>query len=353
MISLKDLHIESLTSISPQKNIKVGGDESSSKVQRLSKAIGIKSKYVCDPSIKQKFSTLCEAGILHTLESLSLNHNDVDAIIVVTQSPDFIIPGTAVLLQDRCGFTQDLVAYDINLGCSGFPYGLLVAHGHLMSGMKRVLLVVGDQSYSPGTKDEGHGVLFGDGAAVASLVLKDDRKPTTGLFSTDGSGYKALYIPHGGKVRPVNIDSHKLFIDEMGVSRSGTDVVLDGPNILSFSLLRAPEQINKLLSLNDVDKSDVDYYFLHQANKIINDTIRKKMKLSADKFPLILEDFGNTSSASIPNCMTARGSGLWNKNNIKNIISGFGIGLSWATLLYISDGTEKSEHIFTERHGAI
>ena len=174
LYKLNKLKIECLVSVSPKKKIRIVKEDTSDKIKRLSRSIGITSKHVCDKG--QRFSTLGETGINFILNNLNLAKDEIDGIVVVTQSPDYIMPGTAVLLQDRCGFPKSTLAYDINLGCSGYPYALYVAYGHLLSGMKRVLIVVGDQSYSPGTKDEGHGVLFGDACTVTSLVLDDEKK---------------------------------------------------------------------------------------------------------------------------------------------------------------------------------
>jgi 3-oxoacyl-[acyl-carrier-protein] synthase-3 len=346
--SLNKLHIEALCSVSPSRKIEVVNEESSEKIKRLSRSIGIKSKFVCGPG--QRFATLAEEGVNWIISKLNLRADDVDGIIVVTQSPDYIIPGTAVLLQDRCRLSKNTLAYDINLGCSGFPYGLFVANGHLLSGMKRILVVVGDQSYSPGTTDEGHGVLFGDGCSVASVVLKDTHENTPGYFSpgTDGGGYEALYIPHGGKVRPVDPESFIAKVDITGVVRTGTDVVLDGPKIHNFSVGLVPHELQEICAKAGWEMSDVDYFLLHQANKIINDTIRMKLKLPAEKFPESLSDFGNTSSASVPVTMTARLEDKWNKAGAKTVMCGFGIGLSWASLTYVSDGTEISHHYYCQ-----
>ena len=163
-------------------------------------------------------------------------------------------------------------------------YGIFAAHGHLKSGLNRVLVVGGDQSFSEGTTDEGHGVLFGDGCSVASIVLKNKENKTYFCAGTDGSGYTSLYIPHGGKRRPVNKESLVPKIDETGVLRTGTDVILDGPKILSFSVKVAPAEILKLCAVNNWQKEDVDFFFLHQANKMINDTIRRKLKLDRTVF---------------------------------------------------------------------
>jgi 3-oxoacyl-[acyl-carrier-protein] synthase-3 len=340
------LHIEALCSVSPTQKIEIVNDASSDKIKRLSRSIGIKSKYVCAPG--ERFATLAEEGINWIVSKLGLRPEDIDGIIVVTQSPDYIIPGTAVLLQDRCHLSKNTLAYDINLGCSGFPYGLFTAYGHLLSGMKRILVVVGDQSYSPGTTDEGHGVLFGDAASIASVVLKDGKEHSLGKFSagSDGGGYGALYIPHGGKVRPVDTESFIPKTDITGVVRTGTDVVLDGPKIHNFSVGLVPEELKDMCSAMQWAPESVDYFVLHQANKIINDTIRAKLKLATEKFPESLSDFGNTSSASIPVTMTARLENKWNKAGIKTIMCGFGIGLSWSSMAYVSDGTEISHHHF-------
>ena len=344
--SLDKLHIEALCSVAPTRHIEVVKEDSSDKIKRLSRSIGIKSKYVCGPG--QRFATLAEEGINWIVSKLNLRAEDIDGVIVVTQSPDYIIPGTAVLLQDRCRLSKNTLAYDINLGCSGFPYGLFVANGHLLSGMKRILVVVGDQSYSPGTTDEGHGVLFGDGCSVASVVLKDTHHNSPALFNpgTDGGGYEALFIPHGGKVRPVDHESFIPKVDITGVVRTGTDVVLDGPKIHNFSVGLVPGELSECCAANHWDPSQVDYFVLHQANKIINDTIRMKMKLPLEKFPESLSDFGNTSSASIPVTMTARLEDKWNKAGTKIVMCGFGIGLSWSTMSYVSDGTEISHHYY-------
>jgi 3-oxoacyl-[acyl-carrier-protein] synthase-3 len=340
------MRIEALCSVSPSQKIDIVNEKSSDKIKRLSRSIGIKSKFVCGPG--QRFATLAEEGINWIVGQLQLRAEDIDGVIVVTQSPDYIIPGTAVLLQDRCRLSKNTLAYDINLGCSGFPYGLFVAYGHLLSGMKRVLVVVGDQSYSPGTTDEGHGVLFGDAASVASVVLRENGENSEGVFSpgSDGGGYEALYIPHGGKVRPVDNESFTPKVDITGVIRTGTDVVLDGPKIHNFSVGLVPNELHDISSASGWEPINVDYFVLHQANKIINDTIRAKLKLPLEKFPETLSDFGNTSSASIPVTMTARLGGTWNKQGAKTIMCGFGIGLSWSSLSYVADGTELSHHYY-------
>lgn len=341
---MHSLKIEYQLSVSPKNKIQIISEDSSDKIKRLSRSIGIESKFVCQKG--ELFSDLAKKGIDYLFDNNFYKANDFDGIIVVTQSPDYIIPGTAVLLQDRCGLNKNILAYDINLGCSGYPYALHVGYGHLLSGMKKILLVVGDQSYSPGTTDDGHNVLFGDGCSITAISVDQDFDHEYHFIpGTDGRGYESLYIPYGGKRNPINAEALKPKLDHLGVIRTGTDVILDGPNILTFSVGTVPGELKKMQELTGWGEQ-VDYYFLHQANKMINSTIMKKMKGSNDQFPESLSDHGNTSSASIPITMTARGSGKWNKAGAKNILCGFGIGLSWATLSYKASGDEISNHIY-------
>jgi 3-oxoacyl-[acyl-carrier-protein] synthase-3 len=340
LLPINNLHIEALLGLSPSLNLKTVNEDSSDKIKRLARSVGIESKYVCKSG--QTFTDLAVEATNLLLKRLKLTPNDVDGLVVITQSPDYIIPGSAVLIQDRCHFPITTLAYDINLGCSGFTYGLLVGYGHLLSGMKRVFVIVGDQSYAGDSHDEGHGVLFGDSCTVTSIVLKEKDEKQLISFGSDGSGYQRLYIPHGGRRRPIDSSSFEHTIDHTGVSRCGTDVVLDGPKILSFSIETVPRELNKILNELSLAVSNIDYFVLHQANKIINDTLRIKMKGSVEQFPESLSFLGNTSSASVPMTLTSTLSGKWNQKDKKIIMCGFGIGLSWSTMLYVSDGTELS-----------
>lgn len=339
MSNLNKLKIENLLTFLPSEKLEIINSSSSDKIKRLSRSIGIERKYVCKEG--QTFTDLAVEAIGCFLNKTNLTNDDFDALIVVTQSPDYIIPGSAVLIQSRAGFSNNLASYDINLGCSGFPYGLFVGYSHLLTGMRRVMLIVGDQSYARGSLDEGHGVLFGDSVSIVSLTLSDHEKNQKILFGTDGGGYEALYIPHGGKRTPLNENSLKHELDATGTYRCGTDVVLDGPKILNFSLKVAPNQIQQLIADIKCKMEDIDFFFLHQANKIINDTLRKKLNLNYDNCPDSLKNYGNTSSGSIPVTMNTSDT-LWNEKGKHSIFCGFGIGLSWSTMNYIADGTEKS-----------
>lgn len=345
MASLSKLKIENLLTFLPSELKEVVNDKSSDKIKRLSRSIGIERKYVCREG--QTFTDLAVEGINKFLKLTGLSQENFDAIILVTQSPDYVIPGSAVLIQSRAGFSQDTAAYDINLGCSGFPYGLFVSYSHLLTGMKRVMFVVGDQSYARGSLDEGHGVLFGDSVSIVSVTLRNDEQNQHILFGTNGSGYESLFVPHGGKRRPLDHTSLTHQEDSTGVSRCGTDVVLDGPKILNFSLKVVPDHIHNLMNSIGFSSDDIDYFFLHQANKIINDSLRRKLSLNYDNCPDSLKNYGNTSSGSIPVTMNTSGT-LWNEKGKHSIFCGFGIGLSWATMNYIADGTEKSFLEFSE-----
>lgn len=313
-------------------NLEVNSDELAHR-ERLVRNIGIRYRRVCKEG--QIFSDLVQAAGEHLLEKLNWPKDSVDILLLVTQSGEYIIPATAIILQDRIGLPTSTLAFDINLGCSGYPYGV-VALGSMMKAMgyKRGVVLVGDQSASSGSPDSGREILFSDCGTATALELDENAPPMYFDGCSDGSGHKAIYVPHGGKRNPAQRESHEYRLMADGVTRKMTDVHLDGPAIMNFSIGTVPGAINTLLAAAEKSVDSVDYFVLHQANKMINETIRKKMKLPEERFPLTLYDYGNTSSATIPiTICNVLGGGRLQKN--QNILGcGFGIGLSWATLYF-------------------
>jgi 3-oxoacyl-[acyl-carrier-protein] synthase-3 len=294
--------------------------------ERLVRNIGILNRRLCFPW--QCFSDLALAAAEQLLVEVGWERDEVDALIVVTQSPDYLIPATAIILQDRLKLRQGTIAFDINLGCSGYPFGLytvgsMLAHG----GIKRALLLVGDKSGS--VRDP----LFSDCGTATALEF-DPAAPRMWFdMNSDGSGYKAIMLPVGGHRAP--FDFHHLVPkrDENGDVRRDIDLILDGTAVLNFSTQRVPPAIRDLCEYAEVPLEQIDYVLLHQANKMINETIRKKLGLSAEKVPSTLQEFGNTSSASIPITMTARIREPLAEGRKRLLMSGFGIGLSWGSCI--------------------
>jgi 3-oxoacyl-[acyl-carrier-protein] synthase-3 len=300
--------------------------------ERLVRNIGIAHRRQANAG--QCFSDLAQSAAEKLMADLGWKPDEIDAIVVVTQSPDYPFPGAAVLLQDRLGVPTSCIAFDINLGCSGYPYGLFVVGSLISAGkLKKALLLVGDKSTNPDSMDQGFAVLFSDAGTATALEYKEGAPPAYFDMYTDGAGYKAIYCPAGGNRNPLRPEHLIAKADEDGVIRRPTDLRLDGPAILNFSITRIPPAVESLLERAGVTKDDVDGFLFHQANKMINETIRKKLRLDVSKVPSTLHDFGNTSSASIPLTMTVHSAEAIRAGGQRLLLSGFGVGLSWASCL--------------------
>ena len=300
--------------------------------ERLVRNIGIETRRMAQEW--QCFSDLAFDAAERLLESLEWKREDVEALIVVTQSPDYLIPATAIILQDRLGLSHATVAFDVNLGCSAYPFGINLLGSMIAAGsVKKGLLLVGDRSANLNDP------IFSDAGTATALEFCADAPPMHFDLNSDGSGYRAIILPVGGQREPVGIQHlmpHRE--DENDHWHRATDLQLDGPAVLSFSTQRVPPAVEKLLDYAQVSKDEVDYFVFHQANRMINETIRKKLGLPAEKVPSTLRDFGNTSGASLPVTMTARINKELESGPKRVLLSGFGIGLSWGTCLVDIDG---------------
>jgi 3-oxoacyl-[acyl-carrier-protein] synthase-3 len=294
--------------------------------ERLARNIGIYTRRLCPDW--QTFSDLAFAAAEKLLAELQWNKADIDALIIVGQSPDYLIPATAIILQDRLQLPQTTIAYDVNLGCSGYPFGLHLVGSMIAAGaIKKGLLLVGDRA------GEEKDPLFSDAGTATALEFDASAPPMHFDLNSDGSGYKAIMLPVGGHREPADVHHLIPHRDEGGFLRCGTDLILDGPAVLSFSTQRVPPAVESLLSHVGMSNDEIDFFVFHQANKMINETIRKKLRLPEEKVPSTLHDFGNTSGASLPVTMTVRLHDKLAQGKHRLLLCGFGIGLSWGTAI--------------------
>jgi 3-oxoacyl-[acyl-carrier-protein] synthase-3 len=302
--------------------------------ERLVRNIGIEQRRMAPEW--QCFSDLAFEAAEVLLAQLEWKREEIDALIVVTQSPDFLAPATAIILQDRLGLSHATVAFDVNLGCSGYPFGInLLGSMIAAGGVKKGLLLVGDRGASLNDP------IFSDAGTATALEFCADAAPMYFDLNSDGSGHKAIILPVGGHREPVDI--HHLIPfreDENDHWHRAIDLKLDGSAVLSFSTQRVPPAVEKLLDYAGASKDEVDYFIFHQANRMINETIRKKLGLPVEKVPSTLRDFGNTSGASLPVTMTVRINKELEEGSKRVLLSGFGIGLSWGTCLLNIDGAK-------------
>jgi len=293
----------------------------------------------------QTASDLCFAAAEKMIADYQIDKSEIDILLFVSQTPDYRMPATSVTLQHRLGLAKSTAAFDISLGCSGFVYGLSVAYAYAnMPGIRKVLLLDGEtrsRVYHP--KDRKTGFIFGD-AGVAALI---EKQPNLGKsyfsLNSDGSKSDLIKIDAGGYRKPSSEDSVKeKVVDQHGNIRTDEHGYMNGADVFNFVLREIPKNIKKTLATAEITAEDCDYVVCHQANKFMNDYLAKKLKLDQSKVPSTIEKYGNTSSVSIPITIVDQ---LKDKldGNKKLLLSGFGVGMSWATAVIPTKDVKISE----------
>ena len=295
-------------------------------------------------------SDLCFYAAEKLIADLQWDKSEIDAIIFVSQTPDFILPATAPIMQDRLGLSKECYGADISLGCSGWVYGLSVVASLLANGdMKKALLLVGDARERVFfTSDFIRDYLFGCAGTVTAVEYKEGAKGFDFHFGSDGSGYDAIIVPDGGSRNQITEDSLKIQMCEDGIMRNRLMTVMKGMDVFAFAISIVPKSIKKLAERYQINLGNIDYLVLHQANKQINDKIAKKLSYKQEKVPESLTYFGNTSSASIPLTIVIGIGKRLESESKKFICCGFGVGLSWGTVFFESDNLVISDLVEIE-----
>jgi 3-oxoacyl-[acyl-carrier-protein] synthase-3 len=298
------------------------------------KTTGIKERRVAGEHLST--SDMCYEPALQLMNKLNWNKDEIGAVIVVTQSPDYFIPGSAVILQDRLGLKKSCLAFDINLGCSGYVYGLYVLGNLLNSGqIKKGLLMVGDKStVSTAYTDKSAYPLFGDAGSATALEYDPTAETMYFNLGSDGSGKDAINIEHGGSRNGIKDDTFTLVEIEPGIAREKRHLKLDGIGIFNFALREVSPNIKELYESSGKDINETDFFIFHQANRLINESVRKKLKITeTHKVLYSIEKYGNTSSASIPLTMVTEAATALAEKPLNLCLCGFGVGFSWGTVL--------------------
>ncbi|MEN9282531.1 MAG: hypothetical protein RLZZ179_24 [Verrucomicrobiota bacterium] len=305
----------------------------SDEAQKLVKATGIRFRRMASSEVCT--SDLCAAAAEQLIDALGWQREDIGALVFVTQTPDYQLPATAPILQDRLGLGKQCLAYDIILGCSGYVYGL-VSLGSMVRamGIQKALLLAGDTiSKISHSLDKSVRPLFGDAGTATALCYDEAAEPITIQLGSDGSGAAAIMIPDGGYRKQVNPESFEEVRESSGNVRTGLHVRLNGPDVFNFTLREVPPSVKTACEAAGVTTDDVDAFVFHQANFMMNEVIRKKLGIPPEKHPYSLDDFGNTSSATIPLTLVTRCSELLSSRAATFVLSGFGVGLSWGTVV--------------------
>ena len=290
---------------------------------------GIKQRYIAKDD--EFASDLAVKAAEKLFAEHSISPGSIDFIIYCTQSPDYILPTTACILQERLGLSNHCGAFDINLGCSGYIYGLAISKGLIEASIAKNILFITSETYSKyiHPDDKGNRTIFGD-AASATLISEDGIAEILNFdLGTDGSGASNLIIQDGGS-RSKN--GGQLVNERQGERfNSSSHLYMNGPEIFAFTSKMVPVLVNRVLENNRVVKTDVDLYIFHQANKFILDFLRKKINIPKGNFFTHIENCGNTVSSTIPIALYEAIALKLCKGNV--LLAGFGVGYSWGGVL--------------------
>ncbi|MFT5780251.1 MAG: 3-oxoacyl-[acyl-carrier-protein] synthase-3 [Crocinitomicaceae bacterium] len=308
---------------------------SGEEIDLLIKTTGIEDRRVASKSLCA--SDLCITAAEKLINSLNWNKADIEVLIFVTQTPDYILPGTSMVIQDRLGLSTSCMTLDINQGCAGYVYGLSTIASILSaSKLKKGLLLVGDTITKLLKEDDNSTVpIFADAGTATALEYDSSAEEMHFNLQTDGSNYDAIIIRDGGARNPIDGNP------EM----SEVHMKMKGHDIFTFGLREVIPNLEVLLNHAKKQKEEVDYFLFHQANLLLNESIRRKFGIPKEKTPITLNKFGNTSCATIPITLISEIRDKISGKNLQLVLSGFGVGLSWGSAFINISDIECSELI--------
>ncbi|MBN1414280.1 MAG: ketoacyl-ACP synthase III [Bacteroidales bacterium] len=334
ILSYKNIGISGITAAVPARTINNYEHTLHFKkedVKEVVEKIGVKERRFADEQTCA--SDLCYAAAEKLINDMKIDRAEIDLLLFISQTPDFRMPATSILLQERLNLSSSTIAFDISLGCSAFLYGLTLAYSMIASGaVKRALILDGEtRSKVYSQKDRKVAFLFGD-AGVAALIEPGEKFGKSWFsLNSDGSRASLIKIPAGGYRKMSSPETLKeKVVDEYGNIRSEEHGYMEGADVFNFVIREVPKDFKRLVEHSKTDLSTIDYFVFHQANSYINGFLAKKLKLPAEKIPSTIEKFGNTSSVSIPLTVVSELRGKLNGHK-RLLFSGFGVGLSWGT----------------------
>ena len=331
VFKFNNIDIKAIYSTTPVNELKFSELSSHfeiNRINKITKLTGINSVRVSSENTTA--SDLCIFSATKLLDELDIERKSIGGVIFVSQTSDYKLPQTSNIIQYKLGLPNDIVCFDLPLGCSGYINGLLQASMILnSSSCQNVLVLAGDTTTKMiNPLDGANRFVFGD-AGSATLLTKGSNSIGFKIYN-DGSGFKDLIISAGGSRLPLTKLTKTVESDGEGNFRSKEDLNMNGLNVFNFAITSVPRILKEIIELSPFNEKDVDAFLLHQANAFIINSIRKKMQISNDKMPIEIDGYGNTGPSSIPlllGLLNSKSNNLANKKN--SILCGFGVGLSW------------------------
>lgn len=339
---IKNVAVRGVTGTVPDHAVKTADFDIFTKEEAeiFDNTVGIKNRYIGPDDVCT--SDLCFDAAERLLAALGWEKESIDVLVFGSVTGDYRTPPTAGILQHRLGLPTSTFVLDIPMGCCGSMYAINVAGNLLSAGnVKRALLLVGDTALRMGSmKDKSRVPLFGDSGTAMALEYDPTAEDIIIEFNTLGSGYEALITPHGGFRHPITPES---FIEEdfgNGIVRAPKDTLINGMDVFSFAISRPPISIKQMMERYGLTTDNVDFFLIHQANKLIVDRIVKKLKLPLEKVPYDLQEFGNLGGASVPMLMTYNLADELQSRPLTLLCSSFGLGLTWGTMVLRTSGVK-------------
>lgn len=335
--SIKNVALRGVTGSVPNNSVKTADLPvfTREEANLFDATVGIRNRYIAPEHICA--SDLCLDAAERLIAGLNWNKDTIDVLLFVSVTGDYKTPPTSAILQHRLGLPASTFVLDVPMGCCGCMYGINVAGNLISAGSaKRALVLVGDTAMRMGSpKDKSRMPLFGDSGTALALEFDTEADDIIVDFNTMGSGYKALMTPHGGYRHPITKEDSFEYEDfGNGIVRAPKDALINGMDVFSFAITKPTISIKKMLEEQKLDKDkDVDYFLIHQANKLIVDRIVKKLKLPGERVPYNLQKFGNLGGASILMLMVSEIADELSTRPLTLLCSSFGLGLTWGTML--------------------
>lgn len=312
-------------------------------VKKVVDKVGVTERRFADE--KTCSSDLCFAAAEKLIADNQIDRSEIDLVVFLSQTPDYRMPATSILLQDRLGLPMSTMAFDISLGCSGFISALSIVYAMMQNnGFRKALLLDGEtRSKVYSRKDRREAFIFGD-AGVAVLIERNEKFGESHFsLNSDGSRGELIMIPGGGYRNMSSVETlREKVVDEYGNIRSDEHGHMNGADVFNFVIVEVPKDIKRLMAASGEDIQDMDYYVFHQANAFINNHIAKKLKLDKERIPWTIQKYGNTSSVSVPLTIVSE---LKDKmdGEKKIMMSAFGVGMAWATAIIPFNDCKISE----------
>lgn len=333
---LNNCRIAGISSCVPTRvfdNLEDAKDFPKDEIRKVVSMAGVKKRRVSDGTICS--SDLCLNAVEQLIDRLQWDKESIDALIMVTQTPDYFLPSTSCLIHRDLDLSNNCATFDVGLGCSGYPYGMWLAAMMINSGLNRVLVLHGETpSIFTSSEDRSTSLLFGDAGSATAVEKDPEASAWYFKLHTDGKGYDNLIINAGG------------FRDRFSKDIREHHLHMDGTGLFNFTIKRVPPLITRTLEMAEMDIDDVDFYIFHQSNQFMMKHIAKKCSLPAEKTPIILGDYGNSGGPSIPLTITQSIDEKQINKDTSLMLLGYGVGLSWGSGLVTVD--QKTQILHSE-----